>query len=89
MKNDELNEIIKELQSAPEVFRLAIKFYNSMPSGKNKKELGRCISEAKENFRMLDVILEDIQWDLVGSFSKVFTRTSLSPSTFNQSDRCI
>lgn len=64
MKNDELNEIIKELQSAPEVFRLAIKFYNSMPSGQNKKELGRCISEAKENFRMLDVILEDIQWDL-------------------------
>jgi len=38
MKNDELNEIITELQSAPEVFRLAIKFYNSMPSGKNKKE---------------------------------------------------
>jgi hypothetical protein len=35
-----------------------------MPSGKNKKELGRCISEAKENLRMLDVILEDIQWDL-------------------------
>ena len=61
MKNDELNEIIKELQSAPEVFRLAIKFYNSMPSGKNKKELGRCISEAKENFRMLDVILEDLE----------------------------
>jgi len=64
MNQKEFDSIINELKQAPEVFQLAIKFYNSMPSGKNKKELGRCISEAKENFRILDVILEDIQWDL-------------------------
>lgn len=64
MSNTEFDFILKELIEAPEVFRFAIKIYNQMEDGETKEILGAAISEAKENFRMLDVILEDIQWDL-------------------------
>tara|TARA_A100001015_G_C14563861_1_gene546461 strand:- start:373 stop:618 length:246 start_codon:yes stop_codon:yes gene_type:complete len=64
MSNTEFDFILKELTEAPKVFRLAIKIYNQMEDGETKEILGAAISEAKENFRMLDVILEDIQWDL-------------------------
>ena len=64
MSNTEFDFILKELTEAPKVFRLAIKIYNQMENSETKEKLGVAISEAKENFRMLDVILEDIQWDL-------------------------
>lgn len=65
MTTEELNDIIEELLSAPEVFRQSIKCYNAMSNDNpNKKELGRAISHAKKTLRELDVTLEDISWSI-------------------------
>lgn len=65
MMSEELNEIIEELLSAPEVFRQSIKCYNAMSNDNpNKKHLGEAISNAKIALRELDVTLEDISWSI-------------------------
>ena len=64
----EIEEILKEIKTAPETFRLAIQLYEGMTNGKDRADLGKAIREAKEAFTSLDITLEDIQIDLEYEF---------------------
>ncbi len=70
MDEKEISEILKEIKSAPETFKLAIQVYEGMSNGKNRAELGKAIHEAKAAFTSLDITLEDIQIDLEYEFIK-------------------
>jgi len=70
MDKQEISEILKEIKSAPEIFKLAIQVYEKMPNGKDRAELGKAIREAKDAFTSLDITLEDIQIDLEYEFIK-------------------
>lgn len=64
MTKKELEDIVDELKSAGPVLKLAIKTYLAMPESEGKRELAKAIKEAQSDLRTLDVILEDIQYDL-------------------------
>jgi pilus assembly protein TadC len=64
----EIEEILKEIKSAPETFKLAIQIYEGMTNGKDRAELGKAIREAREALTILDITLEDIQIDLEYEF---------------------
>ena len=70
MDEKEISEILKEIKSAPETFKLAIQVYEGMSNGKDRAELGKAIHEAKAAFTSLDITLEDIQIDLEYEFIK-------------------
>ena len=70
MDKQEISEILKEIKSAPETFKLAIQVYEGMSNGKDRAELGKAIHEAKAAFTSLDITLEDIQIDLEYEFIK-------------------
>jgi len=57
-------EVCQELINAHEVFRLANKMYEYLPQGKAADELAAAIKNARAEFIKLDVLLEDIQWDI-------------------------
>jgi len=64
----EIEEILKEIKSAPETFKLAIQIYEGMTNGKDRAELGKAIREAREALTILDITWEDIQIDLEYEF---------------------
>jgi len=68
MDKQEISEILKEIKSAPETFKLAIEIYEKMSNGKDRADLGKAIREAKDAFTSLDITLEDIQIDLEYEF---------------------
>ena len=70
MDEQEISEILKEIKSAPETFKLAIQVYEGMSNGKDRAELGKAIREAKDAFTSLDITLEDIQIDFEYEFIK-------------------
>ena len=64
MTTEELEDILKTLAEGPSVFKTAIEIYNTMPESDLKQNLGKQIKQAKENFEKLDIMLEDLQWDI-------------------------
>ena len=68
MDEKEISEILAEIKSAPETFKLAIEVYEQMLNGKDRAELGKAIREAKDALTSLDITLEDIQIDLEYEF---------------------
>ncbi len=70
MDKQEISELLEEIKSAPETFKLAIKIYEAMSNGQDRAELGKAIREAKDAFTSLDITLEDIQIDLEYEFIK-------------------
>ena len=64
MTDKELQDIIAELSDSPSTFKTAIEMYKDMSESDLKKELGKQIKQAKENFEKLDIMLEDLQWDI-------------------------
>jgi len=68
MDKTEISEILQEIKTAPETFKIAIQVYEKMPNGKDRADLGKAIREAKEAFTSLDITLEDIQIDLEYEF---------------------
>jgi len=64
MTDKELQDILAELSESPSTFKTAIETYKNMSESDLKRELGKQIKQAKENFEKLDIILEDLQWDI-------------------------
>ena len=64
MTDKELRDILAELSDSPSTFKTAIEMYTNMSESDLKRELGKQIKQAKENFEKLDIILEDLQWDI-------------------------
>lgn len=64
MSNEELEDILKTLSEGPSLFKTAIEIYNTTDNSKIKKELGEQIKKGKESFERLDILLEDLQWDI-------------------------
>ena len=64
MTDKELQEILAELSESPSTFKTAIETYKNMSESDLKLELGKQIKQAKENFEKLDIMLEDLQWDI-------------------------
>ena len=64
MTDKELQDILAELSDSPSTFKTAIETYKNMSESDLKRELGKQIKQAKENFEKLDIILEDLQWDI-------------------------
>lgn len=64
MTDKELQDILAELADSPSTFKTAIEMYKDMSESDLKKELGKQIKQAKENFEKLDIMLEDLQWDI-------------------------
>jgi hypothetical protein len=70
MDEKEISEVLAEIKSAPETFKLAIEIYEKMSNGKDRADLGKAIREAKDALTSLDITLEDIQIDLEYEFIK-------------------
>tara|TARA_B100002019_G_C21179933_1_gene553149 strand:+ start:122 stop:364 length:243 start_codon:yes stop_codon:yes gene_type:complete len=64
MSNEELENILKTLTESPSIFKTAIEIYNTTDDLEIKKELGEQIKKGKESFERLDILLEDLQWDI-------------------------
>jgi hypothetical protein len=64
MTDKELQDILAELSDSPSTFKTAIETYKNMSESELKRELGKQIKQAKENFEKLDIMLEDLQWDI-------------------------
>jgi len=64
MTDKELQDILAELSDSPSTFKTAIEMYKNMSESDLKRELGKQIKQAKENFEKLDIMLEDLQWDI-------------------------
>lgn len=64
MTDKELQDILAELSGSPSTFKTAIDTYKNMSESDLKRELGKQIKQAKENFEKLDIMLEDLQWDI-------------------------
>ena len=64
MTDKELQDILDELSDSPSTFKTAIYTYKNMSESDLKRELGKQIKQAKENFEKLDIMLEDLQWDI-------------------------
>jgi len=64
MTDKELQDILAELSNGPSTFKTAIETYKNMSDSDLKRELGEQIKQAKENFEKLDIMLEDLQWDI-------------------------
>jgi len=64
MTNEEINEILSILSEGPSIFKTAIDIYNTTDNQQIKKELGEQIKKGKESFERLDLLLEDLQWDI-------------------------
>jgi hypothetical protein len=64
MTDKELQDILAELSDSPSTFKTAIETYKNMSESDLKRELGKQIKQAKENFEKLDIMLEDLQWDI-------------------------
>jgi len=64
MSNEELEDILKTLTEGPSIFKTAIEIYNTTDDLEIKKELGEQIKKGKESFERLDILLEDLQWDI-------------------------
>ncbi len=64
MTDKELQDILAELSGSPSTFKTAIETYKNMSESDLKRELGKQIKQAKENFEKLDIMLEDLQWDI-------------------------
>ena len=64
MTDKELQDILAELSDSPSTFKTAIETYKNMSDSDLKRELGKQIKQAKENFEKLDIMLEDLQWDI-------------------------
>jgi len=64
MTDKELQDILAELSDSPSTFKTAIETYKNMSESDLKRELGKQIKKAKENFEKLDIMLEDLQWDI-------------------------
>ena len=64
MTDKELQDILAELSDSPSTFKTAIEMYKNMSESDLKQELGKQIKQAKENFEKLDIMLEDLQWDI-------------------------
>jgi hypothetical protein len=64
MTNEEINEILLILSEGPSIFKTAIGIYNTTDNPQIKKELGEQIKKGKESFERLDILLEDLQWDI-------------------------
>jgi len=64
MTDKELQDILAELSNSPSTFKTAIETYKNMSESDLKQELGEQIKQAKKNFEKLDIMLEDLQWDI-------------------------
>lgn len=64
MSNEELEDILKTLSEGPSIFKTAIEIYNTTNDSEIKKELGEQIKKGKESLERLDILLEDLQWDI-------------------------
>jgi len=64
MTDKELQDILTELSNSPSTFKTAIETYKNMSESDLKQELGEQIKQAKKNFEKLDIMLEDLQWDI-------------------------
>ena len=64
MTDKELQDILSDLSDSPSTFKTAIETYKAMSESDLKRELGKQIKQAKENFEKLDIMLEDLQWDI-------------------------
>lgn len=64
MSNEELEDILKILGEGPSIFKTAIEIYNTTDDLEIKKELGKQIKKGKESLERLDLLLEDLQWDI-------------------------
>lgn len=57
-------EVYQELVDSEKVFRLANELYKKLPKGKDADLLAKAIKDAKQEMIKLDVLLEDISWDI-------------------------
>lgn len=64
MSNEELEDILKTLSEGPSIFKTAIEIYKTTDDAQIKKELGEQIKRGKESLERLDLLLEDLQWDI-------------------------
>ena len=64
MSNEELEDILKTLSEGPSIFKTAIEIYNTTNDPEIKKELSEQIKKGKESLERLDILLEDLQWDI-------------------------
>lgn len=64
MSEEELKDILNTLAEGPSLFKQAIEIYKTTSDPQIKKELGEQIKKGKESFEKLDIILEDLQWDI-------------------------
>ena len=64
MSNEELEDILKTLSEGPSIFKTAIEIYSTTNDPEIKKELGEQIKKGKESLERLDILLEDLQWDI-------------------------
>jgi len=64
MTTEELEDILKTLAEGPSVFKTAIEIYKTTDDPQVKKELGEQIKKGKESLERLDLLLEDLQWDI-------------------------
>ena len=64
MNKEELIDILKILTEAPVIFKTAIEIYNTTDNPQIKKELGDQIKKGQESLKRLDLLLEDLQWDI-------------------------
>lgn len=64
MSKEELEDILKTLSEGPSIFKTAIEIYKTTDDAQIKKELGEQIKRGKESLERLDLLLEDLQWDI-------------------------
>ena len=64
MSNEELEDILNTLSEGPSIFKTAIEIYKTTDDAQIKKELGEQIKRGKESLERLDLLLEDLQWDI-------------------------
>ena len=57
-------EVYQELVDSEKVFRLANELYKKLPKGKDADLLAKAIKDAKQEMIKLDVLLEDLSWDI-------------------------
>ena len=59
-----MEDIFQELVDAEETFRLANEMYKQLPKGEAADELAAAIKNARDELIKLDVLLEDLEWDI-------------------------